>query len=69
MWQYQQMEGLTYELQADFLAEAEQRRLEQSLAPSQPHPLIAWIGQQLVVLGWQLQGKRGTQLFIPSLPS
>ncbi len=66
---------LTYERQADIQAAFEQRQLEQSLAPRQPHPLLAWIGQQLVILGRQLQGEsqpQGTphvQELIPARPS
>lgn len=67
MMQYPVMEVLTYERQADFLADAEQQRFERALAPNQPHPLIVWIGQQLVVLGEHLQGKRRAQGFIPAL--
>ena len=58
MMQYPVMEVLTYERQADFLADAEQQRFERALAPNQPHPLIVWIGQQLVVLGEHLQGEK-----------
>lgn len=67
MIQYPLLAVLTYERQVDFLADAEQQRLERSLAPYQPHPLIAWLGQQLVVLGEQLQGKRRAHGFIPAL--
>jgi hypothetical protein len=49
MLPYLEMEMLTYERQADMKAAFEQRQLEQSLAPRQPHPLLAWIGQQLVI--------------------
>ena len=69
MMQYPLMEVLTYERQADFLADAEQQRLERSLTPHRPHPLIAWIGQQLVVLGEQLQGERRTQVFMSERPA
>ena len=46
----------------NFLLEnAEQQRLVQSLAtpraPSQPHPMKAWVGRQLVAWGQQLQGE------------
>jgi hypothetical protein len=40
------------------LTAAEQQRLEQSLAPTQPHPILLWVGQQLIALGQQLQGER-----------
>ncbi len=69
MLQYPLMEMLIHERQADFLADAEQQRLERSLTRHRPHPLIAWIGQQLVVLGEQLQGERRTQELIPARPS
>jgi len=42
--------------QSAFLAAAEQRRLVQSLAPAQPHPLCTWVGQQLIHWGQHLQG-------------
>jgi hypothetical protein len=61
MLPYLEMEMLTYERQADIQAAFEQRQLEQSLAPRQPHPLLAWIGQQLIALGCQLQGERRSQ--------
>lgn len=75
MLPYLEMERLTYERQADIQATFEQRQLEQSLAPRQPHPLLAWIGQQLVILGRHLQGdsrlpgKPRVQEFIPARPS
>ncbi len=69
MLAYQQMEELTYARQADYLAEAELERLERSLAPHQPHPLLAWLGQQLVVLGRQLQGEERTQELLPARPA
>lgn len=39
------------------LTNAEQQRLAQTLAPSQPHPISAWIGQQLIAWGQRLQGQ------------
>ena len=68
MLQYPLMEMLIHERQADFLADAEQQRLERSLAQHRPHPLIVWIGQQLVVLGRHLQGERPAQVFISERP-
>jgi hypothetical protein len=65
---FQQVEFLTYDRQEAFMAEAEQWRLEQSLAPSQPHPLLAWAGQQLVALGRRLQSERRAQVFTTSQP-
>ncbi len=52
----QEIEFLTYERQATFLAEAEQRRLANAVAPAQVHPALAWVGQQLIALGQQLRG-------------
>jgi hypothetical protein len=51
MLHYQQLETLTYERQAIFLAEAEQRRLVQHAVAGQGHPVRAWIGQRLIALG------------------
>lgn len=50
-------------MQADehrtFLLEnVEQQRLIQSFANSQPHPVKAWLGRQLVVWGQRLQGEQ-----------
>ena len=44
------------------LENAEQQRLAHSLPAPQPHPLIAWIGRQLVRWGQQLQGEKQTLL-------
>ncbi len=46
--------------QSFFQTAAAQRRLAQSLAPTQPHPILLWVGQQLIALGQQLQGERQT---------
>jgi hypothetical protein len=51
---YLQIATLTYERQATFLAEAEQRRLANIVAPPQVHPCLVWIGQQLIRWGQQL---------------
>jgi hypothetical protein len=51
---YLQTETLTYDRQATFLAEAEQRRLVNTVATTQVYPCLAWVGQQLIVLGQQL---------------
>lgn len=40
------------------LTNAAQQRLAQSLAASQPHPISAWIGRQLIWWGEQLQGAK-----------
>lgn len=48
---YQQLETLTYERQAMFLAEAEQRRLSKCAVAGQAHPVRVWIGQRLIALG------------------
>lgn len=67
MLQYQQMETLTYDRQATFLAEADQRRLVKTTAPAQVHPWLAWVGQQLIGLGQQLLRAKETPVvsFIP----
>lgn len=46
------------------LTNAEQQRLGQSLAASQPHPVSAWIGRQLIRWGQQLQGVKP----LPTMP-
>ncbi len=40
------------------LANAEQQRLAQTVAPTQPHPIVVWIGCQLIEWGQQLQGEK-----------
>jgi len=46
------------------LTNAAQQRLGQALATSQPHPVTAWIGRQLIRWGQQLQGEKP----LPPLP-
>ncbi len=46
------------------LTNAAQQRLTQSLTPSQPHPVSAWIGHRLIRWGQQLQGVKP----LPPLP-
>lgn len=46
------------------LTKAAQQRLGQALATSQPHPVSAWIGRQLIRWGQQLQGAKP----LPTLP-
>lgn len=46
------------------LTNAAQARLPQSLTTSQPHPVSAWLGRQLIRWGEQLQG----ETLLPSLP-
>lgn len=46
------------------LANAEQQRLAQAVAPAQPHPVSAWFGRQLIEWGRQLQGAKP----LPTLP-
>jgi hypothetical protein len=67
MLQYQQMETLTYDRQATFLAEADQRRLAKTVATAQVHPCLAWVGQQLIVLGQQLLRAKETPV-VPFTP-
>lgn len=57
---YQQLETLTYERQATFLAEAEQRRLIQHTVANQVHPVWMWIGQRLIALGQRWSGSQAT---------
>jgi hypothetical protein len=57
MWNYYQITTEAAEQQRLFLALAEQRRLAQ-IAPAQPHPLIVWIGQQLIRWGQRLQAPK-----------
>lgn len=59
MMNYYQISTEANERQQLFLAEAEQQRIAQ-LLPAQPHPLIVWLGQQLVDWGQQLQTKKRT---------
>ena len=54
MMNYQQMETMAFEQHKMRLAEAEQRRFAK-LVPSRPHPLLAWVGQQLIGWGQRLQ--------------
>lgn len=61
---YQQLETLTYERQAIFLAEAEQRRLTKHAVAGQVHPVQAWIGQRLIALGQRWSSSQRT----PALP-
>lgn len=61
---YQQIEILSYDRQATFLAEAEQRRLAQDVVASQVHPVRAWLGQRLMTWGaWLVSGQA-----TPALP-
>jgi hypothetical protein len=46
------------------LKNAEQQRLVHSLATAQPHPIMAWVGRQLIHWGKQLQG----ETILPALP-
>lgn len=48
---YQQLETLTYERQAIFWAEAEQRRLTKHAVAGQVHPVRVWLGQRLIAVG------------------
>lgn len=53
---YQQLETLTYERQAIFWAEAEQRRLNKRAVADQAHPVRVWLGQRLIALGQRWSG-------------
>ncbi|MFN8491629.1 MAG: hypothetical protein U0350_28785 [Caldilineaceae bacterium] len=56
------------EHRALLLENAEQQRLVQSLTAPPPHPLLAWLGRQLVGWGQQLQGdKQQPSLSVPPL--
>lgn len=57
MWNYHQITTEAEERQRLFLDLAEQRRLAQSI-PAQPHPLLVWIGQQLIGWGHRLQAAK-----------
>jgi hypothetical protein len=54
------------ERQSAFRAAVKQRRWEQSLDPTQPHPIFLWVGHKLIALGRQLQGEGQVQGFHPS---
>lgn len=64
MMNYQQIETLTYDRQATFLAEADQRRLAQYAATNRPQPMRAWVGQRLIAWGQRLTSSKAT----PVLP-
>jgi len=64
MMNYQQLETLTYERQAMYLAEVEGRRLTKHAATGQIHPVQAWVAQQLIAWGQQLVSRTAT----PALP-
>ncbi|MCE7986641.1 MAG: hypothetical protein DYG89_36165 [Caldilinea sp. CFX5] len=57
MLNYDEIVTRTEAQRALLLTNAEQQRLTQSLVASQPHPVSAWIGQQLIVWGQRLQGQ------------
>ena len=61
---YQQFETLTYERQAIFLAEAEQRRLTQYAIANPVHPVRAWIAQRFIAL----RHRASCGQAIPALP-
>ena len=54
MMNYQQLEMLTYDRQATYLAEAEQRRLVKQATTRQIHPVQVWVAQRLITWGQQL---------------
>jgi hypothetical protein len=64
---YLQTETLTYDRQATFLAEAEQRRLVNTVATTQVYPWLAWVGQQLIGLGQELLRAKETPV-VPFTP-
>ncbi len=57
MLHYHQIEFLTYERQAEYCAEAEQRRLVQSLSLKRSYRIIGWVGQQLIRWSQTRQGQ------------
>ena len=64
MLNYDEIVTQTNDHRALLLANAEQQRLAQTLAPRQPHPVMAWIGRRLIRWGQQLQGAKS----LPALP-
>lgn len=64
MMNYQQLETLTYERQAMYLAEAEGRRLTRQATTGQIHPVRAWVAQRLIAWGQRLVSRTAT----PALP-
>lgn len=65
MLNYDEIVTQTNDHRALLLANAEQQRLAQTLAPRQPHPVMAWIGRRLIRWGEQLQGETA----LSALPS
>lgn len=63
MLNYDEIVSQAQEHRTFLLTNAEHQRLAQALVAAQPHPIVAWIGQQLSQWG-RLQGERPT----PSLP-
>lgn len=64
MLNYETIVTQAHEYRTLRLAQAEQRRLAQALTPAQPHPVIAWIGRQLIRWGQLLQDAKR----LPALP-
>jgi hypothetical protein len=58
MLNYDDLVTQANERQSFFRAAVKQRRLAQSLAPTQPHPIFLWVGQQLIKWGRQLLGEK-----------
>ena len=62
MMNYNEIATRANEYQQMRLAVAEQRRLEK-VFPPRPHPLLAWVGQQLIGWGKQLQATKPTPVW------
>lgn len=61
MLNYDDLVTQATERQSAFRTAAAQRRLMQSLALTQPHPTLAWVGQQLIEWGRQLLAEKPPQ--------
>ena len=66
MLNYDEITTQVHEHRTLLLANAEQRRLAQSLTASQLHPIFAWVARQLIRWDQQLQdAKRPPLLPVP----
>lgn len=67
MLNYDELVTQAHDHRTWLLTNAQQQRFAQAVAPAQPHPLITWIGQQLIEWGQQLQGEP-QQAMLPVSP-